>query len=54
MQQVSDDYFTPETMGCYAPFKYTANSTNYYNLPCDSKAEISLVWEGQGGKMVED
>jgi hypothetical protein len=53
---VDRDYFSIGEMGCYTG-KFAnkgENSSNYYNLKCDSKDEIAYMWDGEFSKQIED
>lgn len=52
---VDKRYFETSGMGCYGgKYLMNQNSTNFYNLKCDNKNEIALMWEDEYTKNLPD
>lgn len=46
MLYVNRNAFNVDTMGCYGgKYSKNLNSTDFYDLKCQTKSEIALIWE---------
>ena len=46
MIYVNKNWYNPDTMGCFGGKYYrNMNSTDFYDLKCDDKRDLSILWE---------
>jgi len=55
MIYVNKNWFNPDTMGCFGGKYYrNMNSTDFYDLKCDDKRDLSILWEQDIDKDIGD